>query len=401
MRRWLIILLVCAFASTGALPAHARAYWKTRLDRIAADRVGIALYDDGVRLYQNNARANRTPASNEKLILAMALFDAFDPTTRLRTSVYSPLPLNGVIEGDLWIQGQGDPTITAGGSYGDRFSFEPTRIDDLARAVIKSGVTTITGRVMGDTSYFARDWDAPGWRSNFDEDYIPFPTALTFEGNVHKGRHISDPEVRAARALTQALRKQGVAVAGVPDAGKMPDGLGELVFVESAPLSVLVRYMNRSSSNFFAEVLAKRLAVEVFGEPGSIAAGADALETFADALGITIAAFDGSGLSYSNRVSARGLVRLITATELTSPYYETLRDGLATGGQGTLEDRLHGVPVRAKTGSLTEISALSGWILLERTGEWAEFSILSKGMSYSAAKNLEDRLVSVMWRYAR
>jgi D-alanyl-D-alanine carboxypeptidase/D-alanyl-D-alanine-endopeptidase (penicillin-binding protein 4) len=75
---------------------------------------------------------------------------------------------------------------------------------------------------------------------------------------------------------------------------------------------------------------------------------------------------------------------------------DVLRRALPTGGQGTLEDRLHGVQVRAKTGTLTDVSALSGWVFSERRDAWIEFSILSAGMSKALASQIEDRIVRIL-----
>jgi D-alanyl-D-alanine carboxypeptidase len=74
-------------------------------------------------------------------------------------------------------------------------------------------------------------------------------------------------------------------------------------------------------------------------------------------------------------------------------WTDELRRALPRGGQGTLAHRLRTVDVRAKTGTLDRISALSGWVKLERTGTWAEFSILSRGMSKDASVRIEDRIV--------
>jgi D-alanyl-D-alanine carboxypeptidase len=94
------------------------------------------------------------------------------------------------------------------------------------------------------------------------------------------------------------------------------------------------------------------------------------------------------------------MVQLLWVAE-AAPWGSTLRQGLATGGQGTLEDRLHGVKVRAKTGSLDEISALSGWVWLEKEEEWTEFSILSRGMPKWIASSIEDAIVRTLAANAR
>jgi D-alanyl-D-alanine carboxypeptidase/D-alanyl-D-alanine-endopeptidase (penicillin-binding protein 4) len=111
--------------------------------------------------------------------------------------------------------------------------------------------------------------------------------------------------------------------------------------------------------------------------------------------GVDFTLFDNSGLSYDNRVTAAGLVDLLDQAE-DEDWGDVLRRALPTGGQGTLEDRLHGVQVRAKTGTLTDISALSGWVFAERRDAWIEFSILSAGMSKPLASQIEDRIVRIL-----
>ena len=165
--------------------------------------------------------------------------------------------------------------------------------------------------------------------------------------------------------------------------------------VRSDPLATIMRRMNVVSSNFRAEVLGKVLGAERLGSPGTIAKGARVVEGFADAQGVRLVAHDGSGLSYENRVTARGMVEMLRVAE-QAPWGDVLRDTLAAGGEGTLEDRLQTVTVRAKTGTLIEVSALSGWMWLEREDAWAAFSILSSGVNAVQAKSIEDRIVRVV-----
>jgi D-alanyl-D-alanine carboxypeptidase/D-alanyl-D-alanine-endopeptidase (penicillin-binding protein 4) len=143
----------------------------------------------------------------------------------------------------------------------------------------------------------------------------------------------------------------------------------------------------------------KRLAVES-GRTGSIAHGADAIEAWAAARGVDVDAFDSSGLSYSNRVSPKGFVRLLEFAE-QRPWWGALRSTLAGAGQGTLEDRLGGVKLRAKTGTLTSVSSLSGWVWLTETQSWAAFSIMNSGMYKSTAAPIEDKIVRELHRNAR
>jgi serine-type D-Ala-D-Ala carboxypeptidase/endopeptidase (penicillin-binding protein 4) len=165
--------------------------------------------------------------------------------------------------------------------------------------------------------------------------------------------------------------------------------------VRSDPLATIMRRMNLVSSNFRAEVLGKLLGAKRLGSPGTIAKGARVIEGFADAQGVRVEAHDGSGLSYDNRVSADGVVQMLRVAE-QAPWGDVLRGTLPAGGEGTLEDRLQTVTVRAKTGTLIEVSALSGWVWLEREDDWAAFSIMSSGMSTDHAKSIENRIVRVV-----
>lgn len=362
--------------------------------------MGVSVHYDGKAIYEHGSKARRIPASNEKLLLSMGLYATLTPEYRIPTALFGPAPADGVIRGKLWLSGRGDPAVTSGGRFGRSLPFRPTRLAKLARMLKKSGVRKIKGRVMGDTGFFGRDWYAPGWKSNFPAEEVPLPSALTFEGNSYKGTHITNPEWRAARALTQRLEAKGIRVTKGARAANMPVGQAALATTFSRPLHVLVRFMNRKSSNFFAEVLGKLLGVMRNGAPGTIAKGADAIENWwAQKWGVALTARDGSGLSYDNRVSPRGITRLLDVAD-NHAWGAQLRRDMPTGGQGTLEDRLHGLPIRAKTGTLDGVSALSGWIWLREEKAWATFSILSSGMPKYTAAAIEDRIVNVLHRAA-
>ena len=362
--------------------------------------MGVSVRYAGKTIYEHGAKVHRVPASNEKLLLSMALYATLTPEYRIPTSVLGAAPVNGVVKGKLWLSGRGDPSITSGGRFGKDLPFHPTRLAKLARLVKKAGVEKIRGHVVGDTGFFSHDWFAPGWKSDFPSQEVALPSALTFEGNTHNGRHISNPEWRAARAFTKRLESIGVKVVKGPRAANMPVGKPVLTTIFSRPIHKLVRYMDRQSSNFFAEVFGKLLGVMKHGAPGTIAKGASVIENWwAHKWGVALTANDASGLSYDDRVSPRGITRLLEVAD-EHVWGAQLRKDLPTGNQGTLEDRLQGVPVRAKTGTLENVSALSGWVWLKGPGAWAQFSILSNGMPKYAAAGIEDRIVRILNRAA-
>src|SRR5918992_403378 len=406
MRRTITAAVALVLLGAGATPAIARPAWQRRIDRMVGPRsVGISVWRGATRIYEHAPRARRIPASNQKLLAAMALLDALGPRRRLPTVAAARSLRNGVIDGDLWIVGRGDPTLGTGvrgggglaqrtpekaGVRGGSHRLHATRVGRLAQRIAAAGVRTVRGRVMGSTGYFRRDWDAPGWRPYYRDRYIALPTALTFRGNIRRGRPISDPERRVAARLTARLRAMGVAVAGRPGSGHLPQRVALIARVRSPALRALLGHMNRTSSNFYAEVLGKRLAVARRGPPGSIAGGARSIAAWARRQGVAVSAHDSSGLSSANRISARGLASLLQAGR-DEPWGRALVRSLATPGRGTLEDRLEGLPVRAKTGTLDGVSALSGWLWLRRHRQWAEFSIMSQGLAKATAAEMEDR----------
>lgn len=379
-----------AEGASEALPLEVlRAVWMIRIDRLAEGKsIGVAVEEEGSFLYQRAGSVSRIPASNQKLLLSMALLDRFGADFRLPTVAAAPLVESGIVRGNLWILGSGDPTVSRGA------------LSRLASRIVSAGIVGIEGRVMGSTSYFSRDWFAPGWKTDFPKEEVALPSALTFRGNELAGRHVADPERQAAAWITRRLRALGVSVAEAPGAARAPEGLVEVAAIESKPLGVLLRTVNRFSWNFAAEVLGKRLGLEAGGAPGTIAKGAEAIRAWAAVGGASVSAFDSSGLSYRNRVSPTGIVRLLGLAE-DRPWGAALHASLPGPGQGTMKGRLRGVMVRAKTGTLTRVSSLSGWVWLERRGVWAEFSIISKGLQKPVAMGIENAIVRTLARSVR
>jgi D-alanyl-D-alanine carboxypeptidase/D-alanyl-D-alanine-endopeptidase (penicillin-binding protein 4) len=374
--------------ASGAAPTGVAA-WRDRLDRIVEGHpVSVVVGADGVAWYRHRPGVLRTPASNQKLLLTMALFARLGPARTIPTrAMAAAVPADGIVRGPLFLVGRGDPEVGR------------ADLRELAAALAADGVTRVRGRVLGATTPFARDWFAQGWKSYFPAVYVARPTALTIDGNRGRGGgHLADPELRAAAVFTRVLRRAGVAVSGDPGARALPSGLLTLAAARSDPLLDVVRRMNHVSSNFRAEVLGKLLGFERF-ELGSIRGTSRAIRAFAAARGERVDAYDASGLSYDNRVTAAALVRMLWWAE-DRPWADDMMGTLPSGGEGTLGGRLEDVTVLAKTGTLVRVSALSGWVWIEQDARWAAFSILSSGMDTGAAKRLEDRIVGAIARRA-
>jgi PBP4 family serine-type D-alanyl-D-alanine carboxypeptidase len=229
--------------------------------------------------------------------------------------------------------------------------------------------------------------------------FIALPTALTYDANTGRGGFVFDPEHRAAAALTADLGALHIRVSGPPRAGAEAAQRGALATILSARLLDILRRQNLDSLNLDAEVLTKMLGAAVFGPPGSIAKGARAIQSWSRQQGVAVVAHDGSGLSYANRISTNEMIRLLAAAN-SEPWASALRSTLATAGQGTLTGRLRGLQIRAKTGTLLkQVSALSGWVWLEKSRRWAEFSMLSR-LPKPQALVLEDEVVATIAKHA-
>jgi D-alanyl-D-alanine carboxypeptidase/D-alanyl-D-alanine-endopeptidase (penicillin-binding protein 4) len=364
--------------------------WKTTIDRLARGySAGIAVGVRGLALYGHAARRRRTPASNEKLMLSMALFDRLGPDYRIRTRAMAKRVVGGGAGGDLWLIGAGDPTLTQKQPHFWGGALTSPTLEELAEKISSAGIKTIAGGVRGSTAPFAHDFYAPGWKPYVPRSYVQLASALSLNGNFHvTGR----PERAAARAFSHQLGRRGIEIEGPPGAGRSPARLSLVAQVRSAPLTDIVAYMDQNSNNFFAETLGKLLGTKVFGSPGTIRKGARAIAAWARRAGVSIDAEDSSGLSYQDKVSPLGLVRLLGAAERRR-WGAILRHDLAAAGQGTLAGRLAGLDVHAKTGTLfNSDSALSGWVRRNADSPWVEFSILDQNMP----KAVEDKIVAVI-----
>jgi serine-type D-Ala-D-Ala carboxypeptidase/endopeptidase (penicillin-binding protein 4) len=208
---------------------------------------------------------------------------------------------------------------------------------------------------------------------------------------------IDDPAQYAALALKNALEDRGIAVEGTAEAlheypnqvadpaqraetPPAPEGV-ELVRRVSAPLLEDLRITDKVSENLHAE-LALRAVARARRDIGSVEAGLEELKTFLGEAGIASDSYnirDGSGLARLNLITPQAVVKLLRYM-YASPHRREWLDLLPVGAQdGTLEHRFTNTPaagrVHAKTGSLSHVSALSGYIR-RMNGTWVVFSIL-------------------------
>jgi len=356
-----------------------QAPWTRALDQlVSGPHVSVAVGVGERIVYAYGGSIRRVPASGQKLLTSIAALDRFGPAHRLPTIVAArERPRDGVVRGDLWLVGGGDPELGA------------PRLGTLADALAAAGVRRVTGSVAGDTEAFSRRWWAPGWVQGLSRHYVTRPTALVFDGNV-----AATPELAAARGLEDALEDRGIVVDGGARSGDAPERVRQLAQVGSAPLRDLLARQNHASSNLHAEVLLRALGADD-GDP-TTAGGADVVEEVVADTGYAVRVRDGSGLSHGNAVSAVDLTSLllVAASEPWAPAFEA---SLPAPGQGTLRGRLLGVPVRAKTGTLFTVpcSTLAGYVR-DANGRRVAFAVLSDGIPKGSSIAVEDAVVRLL-----
>lgn len=206
----------------------------------------------------------------------------------------------------------------------------------------------------------------------------------TRAGGYESSVPVPDPGLFFATVLREALIRQGIAVDGVARRvkdGETPGGL--TVWQRRAPLPRTLEVTNQRSQNMYAETLLKTLG-RVRRQEGSWAAGAAEVLAFARQAGVAagqVEVSDGSGLSRQNRLSARALVTILQRG-LNGPHAAIYLGSLATAGEeGTLRSRLRdlgpGVELHGKTGTMTNVHALSG--VLIKGGRRVVFSFVGNG----------------------
>jgi D-alanyl-D-alanine carboxypeptidase/D-alanyl-D-alanine-endopeptidase (penicillin-binding protein 4) len=173
---------------------------------------------------------------------------------------------------------------------------------------------------------------------------------------------VANPVRHCGLAAREALSGAGIDLAGTVRVDDVTCEFDQqLAAVESAPVADIVRLMDVDSDNVVADNLARAVAAAAATD-GSWAAWEALVDDLMSSLGVeTTRIRDGSGLSRYNLASARGVVTLLTWAA-DRPWADVFFGSLPGPGEGTLADRLQGVPVVAKTGTLTGARALSGRI---------------------------------------
>jgi D-alanyl-D-alanine carboxypeptidase/D-alanyl-D-alanine-endopeptidase (penicillin-binding protein 4) len=367
----------------------------------------------GQPLFQQNADAPATPASTTKLLTATTVLAARGPAYRLTTRVVA-----GSRPGEVVLIGGGDPTmaVNAKGQFPGA-----ARLDRLA-ALVKTALGGVKPtKVVIDTSLYQGEQTAKGWSPGMispEGQVALIQPLMTNAGRITPVHHEvgADPRYRdPALAAGQAFAKLLGAPTGTVTRGKAPAPAAgatgtapgaELGKVQSPPLVQILDWMLQQSDNVLAEAMGRQVALAA-GRTASFDDTSEAMIAKLNDLGLRgdeADLYDASGLSKHDGISPTLLTSLLAlAAGGTHPELSGLFGGLPVAGwSGTLAGRFvspapnkvgQGV-VRAKTGSLSGVSTMSGE-LVTRDGRLLVFAVMAdQTPATDPARHAIDRVVA-------
>ncbi len=369
------------------------------------NRVGIRAFSLNSRevLYDLRGDELFIPASNIKILTTAAAFHYLKPNFRFRTNVYYTGQFSsGVLEGDLYLKGFGDPSLVS------------EELWMLVRALKRAGLREIRGGLFVDDGFFDSERFVPGTKGeqglkpyqapngaaslNFnslgiyvepsriiggpprtvvdpDSPYVQLVNRaktvgrrrkanlrvrrashadgdrIILEGQLPAGSRarqlwisITHPTFYLGHTFREFLNSEGISFTGIVRRGKTPRSAGMLTSHKSKALSIILSDLNKWSNNFIAEQVLKTLGAEIEGAPGTRAKGISVVGRYMNRLGHQSGSFvvdDGAGLSRKSRVSPAQLVRVLADMYDDIRFRPEFVASLAVMGvDGSIQNRL-------------------------------------------------------------
>jgi D-alanyl-D-alanine carboxypeptidase/D-alanyl-D-alanine-endopeptidase (penicillin-binding protein 4) len=343
-----------------------------------------------------NSNRGSKPASNQKLFTAITLLHLVGRHFRYATKVSgtSTIASDGTLHGDLVLVGSGDPTLTI------------ADLHRMARHLHAKGLHHVSGRLIVDDSRYSHVTRVAGWKHRWVPNQSGTVDAFSVDGNEWRGGKAfdNDPSFDNAALWRKELRKAHISIAGATVVAPAPAQLHHLLTHHSLDLAAIVDDTLTNSVNFYAEMMLREAGAQRSGY-GSPATGVAAEKSVAAHLGLPLGTVhDGSGLSYADRETPAIIDRWLDKLR-TLPIFHTVYYALPLScDTGTLVGRLCGPNVRgrvrAKTGSINHVAALSGYTTTE-SGRAVTFSFLLSGFkdrNFTRVLNHLDAAVAVVVR---
>jgi len=409
------------------------------MKRTATTGVLVRSLQSNKVLYAENPDQLFAPASNMKIITAFVGLKFLGPhfvyRTRLLTDAPTATPVDGVLQGNLYLKYDGDPSL----GFAD--------LNELFASLVAQKIQRIQGNLYVDTSRYDNQGISPGTVASdlgycygapvtgaiLNHNCLPvklipgspgspaqlsFPYDLSFpvinhvttgsRGISHlsvrhdaQGHYVLNGSIPLRRsgitlampipcdaqygeaAAAKLLSRTGVQVTGAAIATQPTNQLKLIAQHDSKPLSDLVLEMMKKSDNLIANAVFKSIGAAATLHTASWESSGAAVRTILQKNGVDtqgMVIVDGSGLSRNNQVSPAQLVQILTVAWQDPLIAKVYEEALPVGGlDGTLKHRLgtHDIigKVKAKTGSMHGVSALSGF-LEAHNGDVLVFSII-------------------------
>ena len=376
-----------ADSSVMALPL--RQLLAARLDSLCTDtllqrtQLGLMVWDltDDTLLYAVNSRQLLRTASTMKVLTAVTALDCLSPDYCYKTSLYYKGSIEqGRLSGDIICVGGMDPM------------FSRRDMQAFVEALRSKTVRTIVGRIVTDCSMKESEKWGAGWCW---DDKNPVLSPLLVGGKAD-----------FADQLLKELHAAGISTPGIRVvSGKLPDGAQPLS-MRSHSLDEVLKQMMKESDNLYAEATYYQIAAATALKPATAKDAQQVELALLKKLGLDSSRFrlaDGSGLSLYDYLTPEAQVLLLRyAWQRPSLYRRLLQSLPVAGVDGTLKGRMKNTVaegnVQAKTGTVTAVSALTGY-LTAPNGHRLAFCIVNQGvLRASEGREFQDKVCLALCR---
>lgn len=342
--------------------------------------VGMIIYDltaDSI-LYKVNERQALRPASTMKLVTAITALDRLGSSYQFRTRLYYTGEVkDSTLYGDLYCVG----------------GFDPAFSNDDMRAFVESvrslGVDTIRGCIIADRSMKDEDLLGEGWCWDDDNPKIsPLSIGRDIDFLERFYRELSDNEIVLNVRFSE---------------GRLPSD-GRILCSRFHTMDQILQRMMKVSDNFYAEAMFYQIGSSTGRRPAKAKDAAGVIKQLFQKVGNGKNPYrvaDGSGLSLYNYVTPELEMRLLRYAYYNPNIYNHLLPSLPVAGRdGTLKTRMKGTyaeeNVKAKTGTVTGVSALAGYCTAAN-GHQLCFSIINQGiMKSDSGRNFQNKVCNAL-----
>ena len=356
--------------------------------------IKVVAVDTGEVIYGKNTHKLHHPASTTKLFTGATALAKLGAGYRFETTLSIDADVNAGVANNVYLKGRADPVL------------QRNDIVKLGDTLLQTGIQSVQGNIVIDETYLDRVPEGPGWMW---DDRPLIISALSIR-EVKPDTNTWSRGLACGHLLKTALMEKGIRVTGGVVSGTVPSDAKVIAKHLSPPLADILKLMNKPSDNWIAELIFKTIGAEVIGEPGTWQKGRQAVTEFLSKImdDPPVHRFvDGSGLSRYNLLNAELLTDLLVHTyhnfALMPEYLSSLP---IAGVDGTLRNRMQGMyaekVLRAKTGTLSGVSALAGYTVTADDEVFAFGILISHYVGPPAvARGIQDKIGNYLTGFSR